>query len=156
MNITAGDPLCRDLDDLIRSVKKEVSNRITNSMVQPNKLCSNFARYTWLLDREPDEYVESLMTTNADLQQVPLTSAQYAEQMDMIGRTISDLNNISFSVENFSLVQVDVEQTRNTLLSKAKELFEHLARIIAEIAREKSIQILGQYKFILERIAQTH
>ena len=147
-NIGAGDPLYSDVDEIIRKIKQNISERIVRSMIAPNTLAKMYNKYSWLLKDDIQDYLDKFMD-----RETPPTASIYKDELDRLDNAMKEISELSFKYENFSLVRVSTADIKQSLYDRARQLRDYLAQIIADEARSNNIAVITSYNDILERIA---
>eukprot|EP00599_Poterioochromonas_sp_BG-1_P008225 CAMPEP_0173135378 /NCGR_PEP_ID=MMETSP1105-20130129/1860_1 /TAXON_ID=2985 /ORGANISM="Ochromonas sp., Strain BG-1" /LENGTH=4194 /DNA_ID=CAMNT_0014047373 /DNA_START=78 /DNA_END=12662 /DNA_ORIENTATION=- len=148
-NVGAGDPLFSDVDTAIRKTKATINDRLQKSMIAPTKLCKMFNEYAWLVRDDVNDYLENYMARDP-----PPTAADYSEELEKLNRAMEEVTELSFSNENFYLVNLSTETISALLISRARELRDGLSQIIANECRQNNVAVIDQYNAILDRIAE--
>lgn len=148
-NMGAGDPLYADVDAAVRRTKATIIDRLNKAMMAPQKLCKIYNEYAWLMAEDVNDYLETFMSSDP-----PPTAADYARELVKLNRAMTDLVDLSYSVENFKLVRLSTEAINSLLYQRAKELRDGLAQLLINEARQNNIAIIDQYNLILDRIAE--
>eukprot|EP01038_Epipyxis_sp_PR26KG_P008094 gene8094-10963_t len=147
-NLNAGDPLYADVDLIIKSTKHTILQRLTQSMVSPQKLCNMYNEYMWLMTDDVNDYLNAFMSSEP-----PPTTVDYAAELEKLNNAAVEISELSFKFENFELVRVSTQAMNEMLYNRAIELRDGLAKLIAIEAKHHNIDIINQYKAILDRIA---
>ncbi|KAJ1435246.1 dynein heavy chain, partial [Ochromonadaceae sp. CCMP2298] len=148
-NIGVADPLFKDVDDTTRNVKKSISDRLARSMVAPNSLAHMYSQYAWLLAHDAQEYIDSFLE-----REVPPSMEEYRAELDRLNSAMLEISELSFHLENYSLVRVSTSSINRVLYDRARQLRDYLAQVVAAEARQRNMNVIGQYNAILERIAE--
>lgn len=148
-NIGAGDPLFSDIDSIIRKAKANINDRLARAMIAPNKLCKMFNEFMWLLQDDPNDYLESFMGKDP-----PPSYVDYSKELEKLNKAMNNITELSFSYENFYLVQVSTDSIKGILYNRAKELRDGLAQLISNECRMQNMSVIDQYNAILDRIAE--
>jgi dynein heavy chain len=148
-NVGAGDPLYSDVDTIVRKTKANISDRLQKSMIAPTKLCKMFNEYSWLVRDDVNDYLENFMARDP-----PPNATDYAKELEKLNRAVIEVSELSFSSENFYLVNLSTESIGALLTSRAVELRDGLAQIIANECRNNNVTVIEQYNSILARIAE--
>jgi dynein heavy chain len=147
LNIGSGDPLYVDVDQYVRQAKATIIERLNSSMQRPLKLVSMYNEYIWLLAQDVDEYVESFMMQQPDLE-------MFRNELGRLDSAMRAIVELSFDYENFDIVRVGTESVKHKLYSRALEMREALGMAIAEEAKQQNIAVQQRYQAILDRIAE--
>jgi hypothetical protein len=124
LNIGSGDPLYVDVDQYVRQAKATIIERLNSSMQRPLKLVSMYNEYIWLLAQDVDEYVESFMMQQPDLE-------MFRNELGRLDSAMRAIVELSFDYENFDIVRVGTESVKHKLYSRALELREDLGMAIS-------------------------
>lgn len=149
VNIGAGDPLYADVDSILRKAKATINDQLSKSMIAPARLCRLYNEYGWLLTDEANDYLDSFMTSDP----AP-TTADFAKELEKLNDAMEEIVDLSFTEESFTLVKLSTEGINSMLYSRAKELRDGLAQLIANECRHLNMNIVDQYTAILDRIAE--
>jgi hypothetical protein len=150
LNIGAGDPLFHDIDTETKEVKTYITKRIELAMTRPTALSNMYNDFTWLLESETEEYIESFMNKNEGHP----TFTIYQEELIRLDTAMRTISELSFQEENFELVRVRTKNVRDILYNKAKKMRDRLADEIAMEAKAENKAVIEQYKNILRRIKE--
>ena len=151
-NIGVGDELCADVDAVVEKTKSVVRERISKAMERPMELVALFNEYSWIMDFSPDDYVEAILLADS-------TKAPHERQVEMrselakLENAMRKIATLSFKEENFGFVQVSTDAVKQTLISKAIELRNAIAKAILDDCRQQNMDVIGTYTDILQRIA---
>lgn len=149
LNIGMRDPLQKDLDTILENVKRQIRNAINEAAERPQAVASMYDRYVWLLKESVDEYLDRLVNRDP-----PMAVSDYVVELNRLNGAMSEIDKLTFTYEDFNLIRVQTERTKNFLLSKALELRNGILNIIVNDSHAQNVRIIYQYKSILERIAQ--
>ena len=148
LNIGSGNPLYADLDNYIKTTKSSITNAISKAFKRPTEFIAMYQEFCWLLEEDVDEYVDRIA-----LRETPMTIEEYKEELKRIDSAYRNVLNLSFTQENFGIVRIQTESVNQILSDKALELRNALLNLILVQGRRENVEIIKEYKNILDRIA---
>jgi dynein heavy chain len=149
LNIGAGDPLYADVDTVIRDVKKKIGTQIQSVMKRPKKLAALYDEYLWLLEQDVDEYLDMFLNTNP-----PPQFEDFEQEVVKLEDAERAIQELSYTYENLSLVQMDVEEATRALTTRARDIRDGLLRLVMHDAHDMNVNVIRRYNDILDRIGE--
>ena len=147
LNIAESDPLYADLDNAIKETKQSIVESIASAMQRPLKLAKMYEEYFWLM--EYDETVEAFM-----LQHPAPSQEEFKQELHKLDDAAKTIGSISFQHEDFDLVRVDTGGAKELLCRHAIEMRDALLSMVANTAKQESLEVLSKYNAMLDRIAE--
>ena len=149
LNVGVHDPLFAAVDSRIEEVKRDIRSNIQNAAKRPLAVATLFENYAWLLDEDVNDYIEGLIN-----QDPRPTIDDYLSELRRLDGARAEISNLSFSSEDFGLIQINVEETRDELIQRAIDKRDGILKTIVLEAHETNTAIVKSYKDILSRISE--
>lgn len=147
LNISVGDRLFSDLDTIIKNTKASITPSIQRAFKRPHEFIASFQTFCWLLEEDVDDYIDKYAR-----REVPLSIDEYNAELERIDTALKNVQNLSFTNEDFGLVRINSTSVKQVLSDRALELRNGLLNLIKIQGRQENIEIISEYKNILDRI----
>jgi dynein heavy chain, axonemal len=149
LNVGMNDPLYADVDNDVEIIKNDISACLAIAAQRPNEIAQMFQNYMWLLVTDVDDYLDSLVASDP-----PPTISDYLMELNKLSDAINEIRNLTFNYEDFGLIQIRTDTTRDLLVTQALKKRDGILNIIVTDAHDQNVSIVQGYKSILERISQ--
>lgn len=149
LDLGAGNPLYRDIDESIENAKLVVSKNLSDAMKRPLEFVALFNEYCWIIEQDVHDYLDAFSQSDP-----PPKIDQYREELVRVNSAVDALTNLSFQRETFELLEIDTENVKKLLCTTALAMRNGLLQLIVIGSREENMKIVQEYKSILDRIGQ--
>ena len=132
----------QDSDEVIHSCYKKVEEILKRGYEDPNNILRAFEQFNYLLEKPKDEIVKMYM----DALKKKNSIDSIKEYLDKINDSISKLHNLYSDNHNTIFFQVMTKESKNFLVSKAKDIKKSFLKKVAAKVVKNVGSIKNQYK----------